>query len=72
MQDQLLTCQNCGNPFVYSVYEQLQHTKKSTSTLPAAKRANLADSLPIYCPICESIKANESKHPPKPPKVLRS
>jgi hypothetical protein len=53
MPDQIKTCQNCQNPFVYSEYEQIKDAKENK---PAA----------IYCPICSSIKSQETKRPKKP------
>lgn|GEM_PF-1861033 len=53
MPDKILTCQNCLSPFVYSEYEQQKNTRENK---PA----------PSYCPICQSLKAQEEKRPKKP------
>lgn len=76
MTDQLLTCANCGNPFVYSVYEQIRDSKKisglrsqiSDKTHKKCTMYPVPCTIPQLCPICTSIKSSEAKHPPKPKK----
>ena len=62
MPDKILTCQNCHNSFVYYEDEQLRHDKK----LQNNQEPITNNPEPLYCPICASIKASETKHPPKP------
>lgn len=72
MPDQIKTCANCHNPFVYSEYEQRLNEKNDCASSPAPSTNNFAPITstpePLYCPICASIKASEAKHPPKPKK----
>jgi hypothetical protein len=55
MADLILTCANCGNEFVFTTGEQIFYAQKKIEA-------------PRLCPICRSMKAQENKIPPKPPK----
>lgn len=57
MSDLILICTNCDSEFVFSEGEQNFYTQKGLET-------------PKLCPICRSIKAQEKKTPPKPPKGI--
>ncbi|MBI2326265.1 zinc-ribbon domain-containing protein [Candidatus Collierbacteria bacterium] len=59
MSDQTLICKNCTNEFVFSAGEQSFYASKSLAN-------------PKYCPICRSIKHQESQFPvkPIPPSVI--
>ncbi len=48
MQDQVLTCQQCGNEFVWSKEEQLIYKERGLSS-------------PKYCPICRGMLEAERR-----------